>query len=119
MAKSAKKKKKRDRDLVERLRRLGLRKQSAKNVADTVTNVKGQLPDSARSAINDFIAKVDDLRERAAEKGKPHDHDPGVDGSGEKAAKKQGKKAGKKKAGKKGKSKGKKKGKKAAKATAA
>jgi hypothetical protein len=101
MAKSAKKqkkkRKKKKRALVQRLRRLGLPERSAENIAGTLTNVTGQLPQPARDAVNELIAKVDDLRGRDAE-GKPGDRDVEAAVADGKTADQQAKKAGKKKA---------------------
>lgn len=54
--------KQKQRDLAARLHRLGLRKELAKRVAANATNVRGQLPSSARRTI-------DELRLRAADVG--------------------------------------------------
>jgi hypothetical protein len=93
MPKAAKKK---EAALADRLRDLGLPKQLAKSVARTATNVKGQLPDSARSAIRDMIAKVEERGGAAGRQTDPSDPEDGVRGA-------KGKRDKKGKKGKKGK----------------
>ncbi len=65
MGKTSKKKKKQQqekkRDLADRLRGLGLRKELAKRIADNAVDARGQIPGSARKKIKEIRAKVDDL----------------------------------------------------------
>ncbi|HEU0317570.1 MAG TPA: hypothetical protein VFR49_09600 [Solirubrobacteraceae bacterium] len=89
-----------ERDMVDRLRAMGLRKQLAKNVAHTAANVKGQLPKSAQSALKDMVSKFED-RGSGKKVADPIDTDSAVaKKAGKKRAKKAKKKA-KKKAAKK------------------
>jgi cell division protein FtsI/penicillin-binding protein 2 len=98
----AKNPKQSERDLVERLRGMGLRKPLAKNIAHAATSVKGQLPDSARTAIQEMLAKVEDLGGGVAKQRRPET----ADGDGQPATKAGTANAAKKsKKGKKGKKK--------------
>jgi len=56
-----KKNKKKNPDLAHRLRRLGLRKELAKRIAENAETARGQIPKSARKTIKEMRAKVDDL----------------------------------------------------------
>ncbi|MEA2369969.1 MAG: hypothetical protein QOH12_363 [Solirubrobacteraceae bacterium] len=59
--KKNKNKKKKNSDLAHRLRRLGLRKELAKRIAENAETARGQIPKSARKTIKEMRAKVDDL----------------------------------------------------------
>ncbi len=90
-----------ERDMVDRLRAMGLRKQLAKNVAHTAANVKGQLPKSAQSALKDMLGKFED-RGSVKEGAEATEADGAVaKKSGKKAKQAKKKKAAKKKAAKK------------------
>jgi hypothetical protein len=100
MPKAAKKKEK---ALADRLRDMGLPKPLAKSVARTTTNVKGQLPESARSAIKEMIAKVEERGGGVTRKTAPVDPDGAGETGSRGKAEKHAKKAGKSKAAKKAK----------------
>jgi hypothetical protein len=57
--KKNKNKKKKNSDLAHRLRRLGLRKELAKRIAENAETARGQIPKSARKTIKEMRAKVD------------------------------------------------------------
>jgi hypothetical protein len=98
--------KKKEKALADRLRDLGLPKQFAKSVARTTTNFKGQVPDSARTAIKEMISKVEERGSGVTRKTEPPDPDAAAAATKSKSkskAKKHAKKAGAAKAAKKAK----------------